>query len=175
MKTKDTGSIMRSHTLISLSNFSLYPAIGSWQVVTDQVMGGASSASYEVNNLNEGVFSGTISTKNDGGFALIRHRFNKQNIEKDAVLSIRVKGFTGRYKVRIKANFEDYFAYIAEFNSTDQWETINIKLSDFQASYRGRKLDRSNFNDSYIEEIAFMVSNGKEQSFNLSIDKIVIN
>jgi hypothetical protein len=39
-------------------------------------------------------------------------------------------------------------------------------------SFRGRKLDKPNFSEDYIEEIAFLIGNKSEEKFQLLIDKI---
>ena len=39
-------------------------------------------------------------------------------------------------------------------------------------SFRGRKLNKSNFSESEIQEIAFLIGNKKEENFKLLIDKI---
>jgi hypothetical protein len=41
-------------------------------------------------------------------------------------------------------------------------------------SFRGNKLDQPNFDGSSIEEISFLISNKKDEPFNLEIDKIEI-
>ena len=39
-------------------------------------------------------------------------------------------------------------------------------------SFRGRRLNKSNFSDDKIQEIAFLIGNKKEENFQLLIDKI---
>jgi hypothetical protein len=40
------------------------------------------------------------------------------------------------------------------------------------ASFRGRKLDKPNFSEKNIEEIAFLIGNKKAESFQLEINKL---
>ena len=39
-------------------------------------------------------------------------------------------------------------------------------------SFRGRKLNQANFSNDYIEEIAFLIANKRQENFKLLIDKI---
>ena len=42
-------------------------------------------------------------------------------------------------------------------------------------SFRGRKLNKENFNKTSIEEIGFLIGNKKQEKFNLEIDKIELS
>ena len=42
-------------------------------------------------------------------------------------------------------------------------------------AFRGRKLNKSNYDDEGIEEIAFLIGNKKAEAFKLEIDSIVLN
>ncbi len=41
-------------------------------------------------------------------------------------------------------------------------------------TFRGKKLEKSNFSNEYIEEIAFLIGNKNEENFKLIIDNIVM-
>jgi NADH dehydrogenase [ubiquinone] 1 alpha subcomplex assembly factor 1 len=49
---------------------------------------------------------------------------------------------------------------------------IKIPLNKMYPSWRGRKLDMQNFSKNHIDEIAFLISNKKEEQFKLLIEKI---
>ena len=49
----------------------------NWQIVGDNVMGGKSSGSFQINDQGNGVFQGEVSLENNGGFSLLRHQFQK--------------------------------------------------------------------------------------------------
>jgi hypothetical protein len=76
--------------------------------------------------------------------------------------------------LRIKADRNDYFSYIATFKTTGEWEEIKIPLKEMYPSFRGRELNMQNFNNNYFEEIAFLVGNKKNEQFKLIIDRITL-
>jgi NADH dehydrogenase [ubiquinone] 1 alpha subcomplex assembly factor 1 len=51
---------------------------------------------------------------------------------------------------------------------------VEIPLKKMYPSYRGRKLDRPNFNEGYLEEMAFLIANKKAEEFKLLLDKIEV-
>jgi hypothetical protein len=60
--------------------------MNNWKVVNDDVMGGISTASFELNNEGYAEFKGTVSTANNGGFASVRYRFKAKDIAGKKVL-----------------------------------------------------------------------------------------
>ena len=71
----------------SLSNtiifdFNKNSSINNWVVVDDVVMGGRSSGNFELDKEGNGVFYGSISLENNGGFSSLRHGFNKLMVDK---------------------------------------------------------------------------------------------
>jgi hypothetical protein len=141
-------------------------------IVDDGVMGGLSQGNFLINADGNGVFSGTVSLENNGGFSSVRHQFDKIKTTKDSKVLIRLKGDGKEYQFRIKDKSNSYYSYITIFKTSGNWETIEIKLSDLYPSFRGRKLNLPNFNSDSFEEIVFLVGNKKKESFQLVLDKI---
>lgn len=166
---------LTSEKMHSIFNFSKTSKIDSWKIVNDNVMGGISSASFEINGNGNAEFKGKVSTANNGGFASVRYRFKSTDIAGKTTISIRLKGDSKPYQFRAKSNSNTYYSYITSFSTSNSWETINIKLQDLYPSFRGNKLDEENFNETSIEEISFLIANKKDESFKLIIDKIEIN
>lgn len=155
-------------------DFSKSSSLKDWKVVNDVVMGGVSNATIVLNNQGNAEFKGIVSTANNGGFASIRYRFDKKSIKGKTTIKIHLKGDSKSYQFRVKSNSSDYYSYITTFSTSNRWETVEIELSDLFPSFRGNKLDQPNFDGSSIEEISFLISNKKDESFNLEIDKIEI-
>ena len=166
---------LTSENMSSIFNFSQSSKINNWKVVNDDVMGGISSASFELNRDGDAEFKGTVSTANNGGFASVRYRFRAKDIAGKKTISIRLKGDSKSYQFRVKSQANDYYSYITTFSTLGNWETIHINLQDLYPSFRGNKLNKDNFNNSSIEEISFLIANKKNESFKLIIDKIEIN
>lgn len=161
-------------THIMIADFSNSYPIELWNITNDVVMGGLSNSSMSLTSDGYAVFSGDVSTKNNGGFAMTRHteciNFNKSHSK----IVLKVKGDGKKYQFRIKSNVNQNYWYIQSFNTSGDWEEITLPLSKFQPSYRGRKLSFSNFSFNYIQEMAFLIGNKKDESFKLIIDFISI-
>lgn len=158
----------------SIFNFSKTAQMDSWKVVNDDVMGGMSRASFDLNSDGNAEFKGTVSTANNGGFASVRYRFRAKDITGKTTIAIRLKGDSKPYQFRMKSKSNTYYSYITTFSTSNKWETISINLQDLYPSFRGAKLKEENFNASSIEEISFLIANKKNESFKLIIDKIEI-
>jgi NADH dehydrogenase [ubiquinone] 1 alpha subcomplex assembly factor 1 len=153
-------------------DFNQETDIKNWRIVDDVVMGGKSSGTFKLNEDGLGVFEGEISTDNNGGFSSLRYRFDKLKVKDYAKVIIKLKGDGKDYQFRIKANSNDSYSYISSFNSSGEWQEIEILLEDMYPSFRGRKLDQPNFEKDYIEELAFLIGNKKKEKFKLLIDRI---
>jgi len=166
-----TTVIMESNTIF---NFNSSSDLSSWYVVDDVVMGGKSSGEFNLNKDGNGVFKGTVSLENNGGFSSLRYRFNELSTKQYSKIKIKLKGDGKKYQFRIKHKSSDYYSYNSEFVSTGEWQTIELGLSNMSPIYRGRKLRMDNFDANSIEEIAFLIGNKKEERFKLEIDSILM-
>jgi NADH dehydrogenase [ubiquinone] 1 alpha subcomplex assembly factor 1 len=146
----------------------------NWRVVDDEVMGGLSQGKLRVDDEGHGVYSGTVSTENNGGFSSLRYRFDAIETSEDQSVVLRVKGDGKKYQFRVKDKPSQYHSYIYTFETNGDWQTIEIPLAEMTPSFRGRKLSIPNFNHTQIEEIAFLIGNKKAESFELIIDKIEV-
>ena len=146
-----------------------------WNIVDDVVMGGKSSGLFYVDKEGHGVFEGRVSLENNGGFSSLRYRFKKIITKQHTKIVLRVKGDGKTYQFRIKTKSSDYYSYIAYFDTTKNWETIALTLSDMHPSFRGQKLNKPNYDKEDIEEITFLIGNEKVEDFKLVIDSIVID
>ncbi len=143
-----------------------------WVIVDDRVMGGVSQGAMDVSDDGHGIFTGDVSTANNGGFSSVYYHSNNIKTAGKSKIVLRVKGDGKTYQFRVKDNNEHYYSFIKKFKTSGQWETIEINLNDMYASFRGRRLDMPNFEGDRIEEIRFLIANKKNESFKLLIDKI---
>ena len=159
---------------ITIYDFSKNATANDWKIVDDVVMGGESNGRFSIDNEENGVFEGRISLDNNGGFSSVRHLSEKVEVTKNSVVVIRLKGDGKDYQFRIKMNKNDNYSYITTFQTSGEWETIEIQLSDLYPSFRGRKLEMPNFESNSFEEITFLIGNKKSESFKLILDKIEV-
>ena len=143
-----------------------------WQIVDDGVMGGKSQGEFKIDTDGNGVFFGTVSLENNGGFSSVRHQLKKMNTSNYSKIVIRLKGDGKMYQFRVKDDVNSYFSYITTFKTTGAWEEITINTNTLYPSFRGRTLDLPNYSGDYLEEMVFLVGNKKNEAFQLIIDKI---
>jgi NADH dehydrogenase [ubiquinone] 1 alpha subcomplex assembly factor 1 len=155
-----------------LFDFSKNSDLNTWFVVNDGVMGGRSQSTFTLNADGNGLSKGKVSLENNGGFASVHCRFKPTDTGNSKTLVIRLKGDGKKYQARIYANTSDSFSYIAYFETSGEWQNIEIPLKSMYPSLRGRKLDKPNFSEKSIEEIAFLIGNKKAESFQLEINKL---
>ena len=160
---------MNSHIIF---DFNQKAIIKDWVIVDDGVMGGKSAGSFSLNEQGHGVFEGSVSLENNGGFSSLRYSSERILVQDFTTIALKIKGDGKNYQFRIKSNTGDYYSYITTFSTSGEWQEIQIDLKDMYPSFRGRKLDQANFEKEYIEQLAFLIGNKKEEKFKLLIDKI---
>ncbi len=134
----------------------------TWGAVDDVVMGGVSSSGIQLEQGNA-VFTGTVSTDNNGGFASVRTRnfeppldlSGKQGIE------LRLKGDGQRYKFLVRDNDGwDSVAYSYSFDTTkNQWISVRVPFDKLVPVMRAKTLkDGRSLNPSKIRALQLMLS-----------------
>ena len=156
---------------MTIFNFEKESSANGWYVVNDGVMGGLSQGQFSVEN-NLAVFRGEVSTDNNGGFTMIQNQFNTVVTDKCAAFVIKVKGDGKDYQFRVKSDKYSRHSYVYQFSTNGEWQEISIPFSGLVPRFRGRSMDMPNFDGSQIEEIAFLIGNKRDESFELFIHKI---
>jgi len=155
-----------------LYDFSSTTQLDSWKVVNDGVMGGRSKGAIERTNEGYGRFSGTVSLENYGGFTSVRCTLPTTQVGPDAVAVLRIKGDGKSYQFRVKHKSSDYYTYVQTFETSGEWETIELPLADMVPQWRGRRVDLPQFDRSEIEEMTLLIANKKNESFELLVERI---
>nr|WP_299341352.1 CIA30 family protein [Allomuricauda sp.] len=153
-------------------DFNSTSKLKDWVIINDGVMGGRSLGSFSLSAEGHGLFEGAISLENNGGFSSVRYKMKPLQTRPQSKIKIRLKGDGINYQFRVKNNRQNQYSYIIPFQTTGEWEEIEIALSDMYPSFRGRRLDRPNFSHQTIEEITFLIGNKIPQHFKLLIDRI---
>ena len=153
-------------------NFSSDNSLKNWTIVDDDVMGGISSSNIVQNKNGIGLFSGHVSTKNNGGFSSLRHQFKLLDVSNYKSFVIRVRGDGKNYQFRVKSNLSEYHSYKYEFKTNNKWQDIEIKFNQLQPTFRGRMLNMPSFSNVTLQEICFLISNKIEEDFSLEIEYV---
>ncbi|MGB5419194.1 CIA30 family protein [Algibacter sp.] len=163
-----------SQTPMILFDFNTNSNISNWRIVDDVVMGGRSNGDFKINDAGNGFFSGDVSLENNGGFSMVQYDFETKKTSNFSKVCIKLKGDGKKYQFRIKSSVSDKHSFISTFQTTGEWETIEIPFNTMYPAFRGEKLDFQNFNGEQMEMIAFLIGNKKAEAFNLEIDSIVL-
>ena len=83
-------TVMAQDTPIPLFDFTGADAAKQWQAVNDGVMGGVSEGRFKITDEKTMEFFGTLSLANNGGFASVRLKAKKLDLEKGDTLVARV-------------------------------------------------------------------------------------
>ncbi|TYB72651.1 CIA30 family protein [Bizionia gelidisalsuginis] len=161
-----------TQTMAIIFNFNTSSNITNWRVVDDVVMGGRSNGTFSLNKDGNGVFTGSVSLKNNGGFSSLRFNTEKTSVEGFSNIVLRLRGDGKTYQFRVKTKATDVHSYITTFKTSGEWEDISIPLKDLYPSFRGRTLEMTNFSAESFEEIGFLIGNKREESFTLFLDSI---
>lgn len=155
-------------------DFQAKSNLKDWIIVNDNVMGGVSNSNIKLNSNGHGVFYGTVSLENNGGFASVHYEFPKIEVNTKSKIILIVKGDSTKYQLRIKDNKQKFYSYSTSFITNGDWQEIRINLKDMFPQFRGRTLNQPNFEHSSIEKIAILIGNKEAEQFSLEIDKIIL-
>ncbi len=161
-------------TTMMLFDFTKDAGMQNWHVVDDSVMGGVSKGKMGVDDEGHGIFRGHVSLDNNGGFSSIKYQAGNTSLHGYSKFVIALKGDGKTYQFRVKEKSSQYYSYTFSFNTTNQWQTIEIPFNSMAPAFRGRTLDMGNFPGDFLEEIGFLVGNKKEEDFKLAIDYISV-
>ena len=111
-----------------------------WSFFTDRVMGGLSEGQVTVSNQNNTTcykMTGNVTTENNGGFIQVRTKItNHPNDKQFLGVRIKVRGNDEKYSIHLRTKYLlfPWQYYYSTFTATSQWETIDLKFSEFQKS-----------------------------------------
>ena len=145
--------------------------------ITDNVMGGVSTAQFEAEKSPEefAAFTGNLSLDNFGGFATVRSPTKTYDLSEFSGLELRLRGDGKTYIFFLKSNeknngyqYQTWFA-----TQAGKWEDIKLPFSEFRPYYRGMKLRLwAGLNPGKIQAMGFMIADKQDGSFNLDVQYI---
>lgn len=159
---------------ITIVDFSNESALRNWQITNDTVMGGVSNSAILWDSNGYGLFTGSVSTANNGGFSMVRLPVKIDLHRGLKAIKLKVKGDGKKYQFRLKSNNFQRHWFVHSFQTSGDWEEITLNLKDFYPSFRGFKLNIGNFSEESIREIALLIGNKVIEDFNLKIESISV-
>ncbi|MGY6529720.1 MAG: CIA30 family protein [Cyanobacterium sp.] len=132
-----------------------------WGAVDDIVMGGVSESDVKIGNQNI-VFSGMVSTANNGGFASVRTKNFPQPWDLSTYQGIRlkVKGDGKRYKFITRCEGKwDGLSYCYSFDTDGNDNIIDINFNDLIPVFRAKTVPEADkFDSSQMYSMQLMLS-----------------
>jgi NADH dehydrogenase [ubiquinone] 1 alpha subcomplex assembly factor 1 len=153
-------------------DFSHRSKSGDWFVVDDGVMGGRSQGNVELSEEGHGIFQGTVSLENNGGFSSIRTSMEERDTKNYTSFKIRLKGDGKNYQFRVRSRLNERHSYQYEFPTTGEWQEVTVPFDQMIPTFRGMRLNMPNYPGEVLSECSFLISNKKNERFRLEIDKI---
>lgn len=153
-------------------DFSAEAGLSGWEVEDDVVMGGRSDGSLSINEAGHAVFSGEVSLENDGGFSSVQNYFEPIDVSAYTKAVFRVKGDGKVYQFRVGSDPDVKHAYIHPFQTSGDWQTVEVPFNRMTPQWRGNSLDLPNYPGQVLSHVRFLIGNGRPESFRLEIDKI---
>lgn len=134
----------------------------TWGAINDVVMGGVSKSEIYLAN-NQAVFTGNVSTENNGGFASVRTKnfVPPLDLSDYQGIEIKVTGDGKRYKFIARCEGQwDGIAYCYSFDTIALYPTtIQIPFTDLVPVFRAKTVaDADPINTSKIYSMQLMLS-----------------
>ena len=169
--------VMADDTQKDLFDFAVADATKEWQTVNDGVMGGVSEGKFKITDKKTLEFFGTLSLKNNGGFASVRTKGKKLGLEKGDTLVAKVRGDGREYTLNLYLNKPLIaFSYRATAQTKkDEWIEIKVPLDKFEATSFGRPVkDADAVKPEEINALGFMLGDKKAGPFKMEVESIKV-
>jgi NADH dehydrogenase [ubiquinone] 1 alpha subcomplex assembly factor 1 len=170
-------TVMAQDALIPLFDFTGADAAREWQAVNDGVMGGVSEGRFKITDDKTMVFSGTLSLANNGGFASVRSKARKLDLEKGDTLVARVRGDGREYTLNLYLNrSRTAFSYRATVQTKkDEWIEIKVPVDEFEATSFGRVVTEAGaVKPEDVSSVGFLLGDKKAGPFRMEIKWIKV-
>jgi NADH dehydrogenase [ubiquinone] 1 alpha subcomplex assembly factor 1 len=157
-----------------LYKFDQPDSAAQWTTVNDGVMGGISEGRFKISGDQTLDFFGKISLENNGGFASVRTRRAKLNLQSDDILVARVRGDGRQYAWNLHVpTWRIAFAWRAFFNTKkDEWVEIRTPLAAFRATSFGREMKDRQLDPAKVNGLGIILADKQAGAFNLEVEWI---
>ncbi len=174
--------VMLSSTLVAadkdqvLFDFTGPDAAEAWVNVNDGVMGGVSDGRFRITDNKRMEFFGTLSLKNNGGFASVRSRPTEINLKEGDSITTRVRGDGREYSLNLYVTRDaGRYSFRQTFETKKgEWIEISFPVDKFYATWRGRTFPDQKLDPSKVNSVGFLLGDKKAGPFKLEVDWIKV-
>lgn len=171
------SSLMADDTARSLFDFTAADAAREWQNINDGVMGGVSEGKFKITDKKTLEFYGTLSLENKGGFASLRAKTKKLDLEKGDSFLVRIRGDGREYSMNLHVPRPLVaFSYRSMIQTKkDEWIEVKLPLDKFQATSFGRPVrDAGPVDPQEVNGLGFLLGDKKAGPFKLEVEWIKV-
>ena len=168
---------MSDDAMQTLFDFTAADAAKEWQTVNDGVMGGVSDGRFKITDTKTMEFFGTLSLANNGGFASVRTKAKKLDLEEGDTLVAKVRGDGREYMLNLYPNKQRVaYSYRATVQTKkDEWIEVKVPLDKLEATSFGRVVqDAGAVKPAEISALGFMLGDKKAGLFKLEVEWIKV-
>jgi len=158
-----------------LFDFTDPTAVAQWAPIDDRVMGGISRSRLRHDPAGHAVFEGEVSLERNGGFASVRSAPAARGRHGADSCLIEVRADGKRYKLTLLTDDGfDSLNYQASFKPEhDTWQTMNLPLATFRATFRGREVPGAAVLDpARIRQVGLMIADRQAGPFALDVRRL---
>ena len=161
----------KSHSEIVFTD--KFTSNGDWKIITDQVMGGISKGKFNYKKIDNDyaiVLTGSVSTKNNGGFIQIRRKLNNIKLNQVKNLIVQAKGNNEKYFIHLRTTYTilPWQYYQSSFLVENNFKNFVLPIKNFKRS--GYLLPKE-INPNNIKSVA-IVAFGKNYKAELIVKEI---
>ena len=169
--------VMAEDSPQTLFDFTGADSAKEWQNVNDNVMGGVSEGKFKITDKKTMEFFGTLKLENNGGFASVRTKAKKLDLEKGDTLVTKVRGDGREYTLNLYLNKPLIaFSYRATVQTKkDEWIEVKVPLDKFEATSFGQVVkDAGAVKPKEVNGVGFLLSDKKAGPFKMEVEWIKV-
>lgn len=154
--------------------FDFGPTAEPWPNIDDPVMGGRSRSRMRIAD-GIAVFEGVVSLENNGGFASLRSRPARHDLQGADGIVFRVRGDGKTYGVRLRTvvTFDGVSYQTKLTTQAGHWIEVRLPFRTFKPGFRGRQVrGYPALDPGEIRSFGLIISDKQEGPFRLEIDWI---
>ena len=157
-----------------LFDFSDPAAVTEWKAIDDRVRGGVSSSRLRHDPAGHAIFEGTVSLERNGGFASIRSAPARRGKSGAQSCFIEARSTGKHFKLNLLTDDAfDSINYQATFTPDAHWQTLQLRLATFRATFRGREVPGAPALDpARIRQVGLMIAGRQAGAFALEVRRI---
>ncbi len=158
-----------------LFDFEVPGSERGWRTLDDVVMGGASRSTFTRVEPGRGVFAGTLSLQNNGGFASLRSPDTLSGLADCAGIELELRGDGRCYKLNVRQDgeFDGVVYQRALVAPAGAWTRVRVPFSELEPTFRGRPVRAARPVDAArIRSVGLILADKQAGPFRIELRRI---